>query len=231
MSPATVFKNPILTVDAVILSLVEGQLVVALMKRAEEPFAGALALPGGYVHADPQAGRPDASTTAAMLRILKDKLGFKPSHLEQVMTESGQSRDPRGWSASVVHMALHHEDAIRPLVEAGKVELHPTSSKQKLKGLAFDHKALIETTVQRLRAKATYSTIVAHLLPEVFSMSDLQEAYEVVTGEMANRQNFRRKMLEADVLVEAELLRHSGGRPAQGYRLKEPFSVMTRALG
>jgi len=226
------FKTPILTVDAVILTLVEQRLMVALMQRSEEPCAGQLALPGGYVHADPESGKVDASTEDAMLRILRSKLGFKPSHLEQVCTASGPRRDPRGWSASVVHLALHHHDAVQPLVDAGKVELHEVIPNLSLKarGLAFDHQQLIATALTRLQAKATYSTIVAHLLPKVFRMADLQAVYEIVTGSPTNKDNFRRKVLDEGVLVEAQLIRHSGGRPARGYSLRDELAMLGRQI-
>lgn len=71
------FKTPILTVDAIILTLIDGKLKVALMKRPEGPFEGCLALPGGYVHADPQAGYVDSSADAAMRRILLQKAQFQ----------------------------------------------------------------------------------------------------------------------------------------------------------
>lgn len=165
-----------------------------------------------------------------MLRILRDKLGFKPSHLEQVYTETGPKRDPRGWSASVVHLALHHHEAVQPLVDAGKVELHEVLPRVRARDLAFDHEHLIEAAVARLRAKATYSTIVAHLLPQVFRMADLQAAYEIVTGAQTNKDNFRRKVMDEGVLVEAELIRNSGGRPAQGYRLREDLAILARPI-
>lgn len=224
------FKTPILTVDAIILTLIDGKLKVALMKRPEGPFEGCLALPVGYVHADPQAGYVDSSADAAMRRILLQKLNFKPSHLEQVYTETGPTRDPRGWSASVVHLALHHHEALQPMLDAQKVVLMEVVPTLSTTGLAFDHQHLIEAAVSRLRAKATYSTIVAHLLPTVFRMSDLQAAYELVTGTPTNKDNFRRKILDEGVLVDADLIRQSGGRPARGYRLREQISLLARPI-
>ena len=89
------FERPILTVDVVLLALLEqGRLHVALSPRPSDPFKGKLALPGGFVHTD-----KDRNTVDSARRILADKLGFAPSHLEQAFTESGPKRDPRGWSA------------------------------------------------------------------------------------------------------------------------------------
>ncbi|MBI3349772.1 MAG: NUDIX hydrolase [Burkholderiales bacterium] len=215
------YQNPILTVDIVILTLQDGRLRVALMPRHEEPFAGLAMLPGGYVHGDSSAGKVDKSTTHAALRILKQKLGFAPSHLEQVYTESGPTRDPRGWSASVVYLALHEFAVVDALVQAGKASLHDVHPQPSLPALAFDHKLLIQSALARLKAKATYSTIVAHLLPPVFRLTDLRQAYELVCGTTENKANFRRKMLAANALVATELLTGGVGRPAEGYRLRE----------
>jgi 8-oxo-dGTP diphosphatase len=220
------FQNPILTVDVVILTLAEGQLQVALMPRTEAPFAGRAMLPGGFVHGDPATGKVDKSTTQAALRILKHKLGFTPRHLEQVYTESGPTRDPRGWSASVIHLALHEYAVVETLVAAGRVSLHPVHPTPRLPPLAFDHRHLIDIALGRLKAKATYSTLLAHLLPPVFRLSDLRQAYELVCGTTENKANFRRKMLAADALEPADLLIGSGGRPAEGYRLREDLTLI-----
>lgn len=215
------FQNPILTVDAVILTLDGDKLMVALTQRTENPFNGRLALPGGYVHGDANSGEVDGSTTDAMLRTLKTKLGFRPRHLEQVYTESGPERDPRGWSASVVHLALHHLSVLEPLVETGKITLHEVRPTLRVRSLAFDHKRLIENAVERLRGKATYSTIAAHLLHPVFTLSELRHAHEVILQQRRDASAFRRKMLMSGFFEEAELGRYEGGRPAQGYKLRQ----------
>lgn len=115
------------------------------------------------------------------------------------------------------------------MVNAGLVQCH--DAKQLPRSLAFDHRRLIDEAVDRLTAKANYSTILAHLLPPVFRLADLQAAHESVTGTSVNKDNFRRKILESNVLEEAELIRHSGGRPAQGYRIKAGAMFLGRQLG
>lgn len=96
--------------------------------------------------------------------------------------------------------------------------------------IAFDHAKLIQMAVQRLRAKASYSTIVGHLLPETFSLTEMQTAYEALLGIKVNPANFRRKILEMADLEPAEML-HSSGRPAQGYRLARDLAYFDRPLG
>ena len=94
----------------------------------------------------------DADTDQTARRVLREKLGFEPAHLEQACTESGP-RDPRGWSASVVYLALHAADALQPLADDGRITLHDIEA---LPALAFDHNRLIALAAQRLRAKSAY---------------------------------------------------------------------------
>ena len=183
-------------------------------------------MPGGYVHGDAATGKVDKSTSHAALRILKQKLGFTPRHLEQVYTESGPSRDPRGWSASVVHLALHEPAELQAQVQDGTLSLHDVHPERHLPSMAFDHRRLFETALARLKSKATHSSVLAHLLPPVFRLSDLRQAYEIVCGTTENKANFRRKMLAADALVPTDMLIESRGRPAEGYRLREDIAYI-----
>lgn len=232
---ADTFPMPILTVDVVLLTLLESRLHVALAKRPNEPFAGQLALPGGYVRPD-----EDASTAETARRVLRSKIGFdsdatassamanvldkgeefSPAYLEQAFTVSGQTRDPRGWSASVVYLALHAIQDLEPLIENGLIELHAVDT---LPDLAFDHGQIIAQALRRLRAKAGYTSISAHFLGQEFTIPEVQAVYEVLTGLKVNAGNFRRKILETGALVETEML-PAQFRPAQGYRLKEPIT-------
>jgi 8-oxo-dGTP diphosphatase len=210
------FERPILTVDVVLLALLEpGRLHVALSSRPGDPYKGKLALPGGFVHTD-----KDKHTVDSARRILADKLGFAPSHLEQAFTESGPTRDPRGWSASVVYLALHPAAYLEPLRADGRVQLFDIDS---LPRLAFDHRQLIEQAVTRLRSKAAYTSIVAHLLPKEFTIPQMQTAFEQVTGQQVNAANFRRKILETRALQETRMV-PAAFRPAQAYRLVEPLT-------
>jgi 8-oxo-dGTP diphosphatase len=205
----------ICSVDVVLLTLREGVLQVALLKRDREPFKGALALPGGYVH--PQE---DLSAWHAAARTLRDKAGVASPYLEQLATFAGPARDPRGWSVSIAYYALVPE-AILPGNRAELVTL-PVEA---LPGLPFDHNAIVATAVSRVRAKSQYSSLPVYLCGERFTLPQLQAVYEAVLGEPVNKVSFRRKMDELGMLepIEGEL--HSGGahRPAQLYRLRKAF--------
>lgn len=206
-------QQVICTVDVVLLTLQDDALKVALLKRDREPFKGAQALPGGFIHAD-----EDANTRDAALRMLAQKTGIRPPYLEQLATFSGPVRDPRGWSVSVVHYALVPFEVI---ASAGHADVK-LASVDKLPKLPFDHRAIVATAVQRLRGKSQYSSLPCYLAGAAFTLPQLQRIYEALMGEALNKVSFRRKMAEMDMLEAIAGAFSAGGahRPAQLYRLK-----------
>lgn len=206
----------ICTVDVVLLTLQDGILNVALLKRDHEPFAGILALPGGYIHAE-----LDADTQDAAMRVLRDKTGIVSPYLEQLATFSGRGRDPRGWSISVGYYALVPPAVIE---RAGhpEVVLMPID---RIKGLPFDHQRIVEAAVERVRNKSSYSSLPVYLCGETFTLPQLQGVYEALLGEPINKVSFRRKIEEFAILepIEGALEKGKANRPAQLYRLKKRF--------
>lgn len=203
----------ICTVDVVLLTLREGALQVALLRRDHDPFAGALALPGGYIH--PEQDR-DAEDAAA--RMLQAKAGIRSPYLEQLATFSGPARDPRGWSVSIAYYALVPATLITAEARPG-VELTPVD---RLKGLPFDHADIVRAALQRLRNKSLYSSLPVYLCGPEFTIPQLQLVYETVLGEPVNKVSFRRKLDEMDMLEPVPGAFEAGrqNRPAQLYRLK-----------
>jgi 8-oxo-dGTP diphosphatase len=124
----------ILTVDAVLLTIADDELHVALHKRDHSPFQGHWALPGGYIH-----NATDDSAKAAVARVLHDKLQVQSPYLEEFGTFSGPVRDPRGWSLTVVYYAL-----VPALAESARVQLFAVNQ---LPNLPFDHTHIIDSVV------------------------------------------------------------------------------------
>lgn len=215
------FATPIVTVDAVIFTLEEGRLMVMLGRRERDPFAGALALPGGYVHVD-----EDISVAAAAQRILKEKCGVEGVYLEQLETFSGPGRDPRGWSVSVAHLALVPRDGLPMASE--DLRFHDVED---LPELAFDHREIIAAALRRLRGKGAYSTLPAAFLGETFTLTEMQRAYEIVLGERLNLSAFRRKVMDLGLVEETGGKDTRTARPAALYRLAQAPRTFERSLG
>jgi 8-oxo-dGTP diphosphatase len=225
-SPAPDHSAIICTVDVVLLTLRDGALQVVLQKREREPFAGALALPGGYIHVQEDQ---DASEAAA--RVLREKTGLVSPYLEQLASFSGPGRDPRGWSLSVAYFALVPLDWL--LASGATFELKPV---QRLPALPFDHKHIVQTAVERVRSKSQYSSLPVYLCGERFTLPQLQAVYEAILGEPINKVSFRRKVDELAMLeaIEGEMAAGGAHRPAQVYRLRREFrhalSISERGL-
>ncbi len=204
----------ICTVDVVLLTLQPQGLQVALLQREHEPYRGAYALPGGFIH--PQE---DANARAAAMRMLRDKTGIAMPYLEQLASFSGIARDPRGWSVSIAYYALVAASVIQ--AQAGLRWADVDANLE----LPFDHKQIVDTAVARLRSKSQYSSLPCHLMEEVFSLPQLQRVYETLLGEEINKVSFRRKITEMAILqeVEGQTDERSAHRPAQLYRLKPEF--------
>jgi 8-oxo-dGTP diphosphatase len=213
----------ICTVDVVLLSLHQDGLKVALLKRDRDPFKGLAALPGGYVHAD-----EDQDTRDAALRVLRGKAGISAPYLEQLATFSGPARDPRGWSVSIAYYALVSSDVIE---RSGHPDVKLVSVDRSV-NLPFDHKAILETAVSRLRSKSQYSSLPCYLAGEQFTLPQLQHVYEALMGEAINKVSFRRKMTEMDMLepIEGQFEAAGAHRPAQLYRLKPAFKQQLQLL-
>jgi len=217
------YPRPIVTVDAVLMTLLDGALCVALVKRQADPWKGHLALPGGFVHTD-----EDRSLDDAARRVLESKAGVRIAYLEQLYTLSGPSRDPRGWSLSVSYCALARESDIRNSLKTG-VAMLPVDE---VSELPFDHRRIVDLAVERVRNKANYSSLPAFLLPEAFTLSELQQVYEQVLGIRVDRVSFRRKIEDQGFVepIKGEF-RTGVQRPAQLYRLrKQVLSSFGRVL-
>jgi 8-oxo-dGTP diphosphatase len=224
------YEKPNVTVDVVLTTLIAGRLHVALkIREADEPPTekGKWELTGGFIHTN-----EDGDDMAAAKRTLRAKLDFEPSYLEQSFTEANDHRDSRGWSASIVYLALHEPAGLQELVAARGLQLVDAEDDgaHLPANMAFDHKLLIAKAVEKLRAKARYSTLVAHFLPPQFLLSDLHEAFQAVRGKVVNPANFRKKILDEKVLVEMEERLFSKGRPGTGYYLAQPIAYFDRTI-
>ena len=220
----------IVTVDLAIFAVIEGVLQVLLVQRGTEPYGGAWALPGGFIRPE-----EDADLDAAARRVLLSKTAVAAPYLEQVGSVGNETRDPRGWTVSISYMALISPDASASKSggAAEKSAWHPLEGTTVGVALAFDHAAVLAQAVTRLRAKVEYSSLPAHLLPQQFTLPELQAMYEGILGRRLDKSVFRKRMVEAD-FVEAlpGEKRMASNRPAQLYCLRpgDPLSLFDRLI-
>jgi ADP-ribose pyrophosphatase YjhB (NUDIX family) len=198
------------TVDIVIFTIQDGTLKVLLIRRGIPPFQGCMAIPGGFVH-------DDESLDAAALRELHEETGVNDVYLEQLYTFGAPGRDPRGRVITVAYYALVPAGhSVKPGSDASAAGWHDASA---LPPLAFDHKAIIDYALERLRNKLEYTTAGFKLLPEQFTLSELQAVYETILGRKLDKRNFRKKLDLLRVLKPLSSWRRTGRKPARLYAL------------
>ena len=223
-STQPVYENPAVSVDVVIFTLREEKLQALLWKRPRKPFQGVWSIPGGFVPID--EGLEDTAN-----RKLAEKTGVKDVYLEQLYTFGSMDRDPRTRVITVAYFALiPFNSVIQDLEPDGETGWF---SMDDLPELAFDHAKILDYAVTRLRYKLEYSMVGFELLPDEFTLTDLQTAYELILGEALDKRNFRRKIKESGVLEATGRKRREGeGRPAELYRYREDAQaeVKTRRL-
>ncbi|MGU3292524.1 NUDIX hydrolase [Williamsia sp. M5A3_1d] len=204
------------TVDLAILTIRNGRLCLLLITRGEEPFRGEPALPGGFVQIS-------ESIDDAASRELIEETGVAvfTGHIEQLATYGNPERDPRMRVVSVAYVAFapNLPDPVAGTDAAGAQwtpvdELPPR--------IAFDHGAIVDDAIERVRSKLEYSTLATQFVGDAFTLRDLQTVYETVWDTTWDRANFRRKVLGTPDFVrplEGQTVSNgSRGRHAQLYR-------------
>lgn len=211
------FDTPLVTVDMAIFTVRNEQLEVLLTKRAQHPCLGQWALPGGFI--DLTSDRELLDTAR---RKLKEKTGVDAPYLEQVGTYGNANRDPRGWSVTVAYMALVSSDEVSLSKDDSSEEVAwvAVEKAKRKSSLAFDHEKILEACSERLRNKVEYTSLPVHLLPDAFTLTELQHIFEIVLGTTVEKKSFRRRILDADILEETGEMKTGSNRPAKLYRSK-----------
>lgn len=212
------YKKMSVAVDLLVFTIEEERLKLLMIEREEEPFAGKLALPGVFVGID-------ETLDAAAKRGIREETGLKDIYFEQLYTFSDVKRDPRMRIISVSYMALVPLEKLS--FKAGKrtkdaylVDVEELLASDR--SVAFDHKKIISYARWRLANKVEYTLIAFHLVPEGFTLPNLQKVYEILLGKPLYKANFRKKISE---FIEETEFQTSGDahRPSRIYRLKKEY--------
>ncbi|WP_256009209.1 NUDIX hydrolase [Desertivirga xinjiangensis] len=190
--------HSIFSVDCVVFGFEDGVLKILLVERNEEPFNGWWALPGFFV-------QHDEGIDYAAERILYELTGLRDIYMEQLYTFGDVNRHPEGRVITVAYYAM--------IRLSGKNELHPTSNIVKkafwhpiadLPKLGFDHTEIFEKSLDKIKRKISYQPIAFELLPEKFTLTQLQNVYEAILNKKLDKRNFRKKMLNYGILKELD---------------------------
>ena len=209
-------KFAILATDVALFSLKEGKLLVRVIDVDRPPhFVHVPGLPGGLVH-------PAETALQAAKRLLQTKASIRSGlvHLEQLFTFDAVDRDPRGRVVAVAYLGFV------PWAQLTAQEQADTESAkwievQRLPKLAYDHKEIMQLARKRLASRVTYTTLISKLLPKELTLTELEQAFEVITGKEIDKRNFRKKLLKLGLLNELPRMK-SGARhrPAKLYAFK-----------
>jgi ADP-ribose pyrophosphatase YjhB (NUDIX family) len=204
---------------AVVLQVRGNSLQVLMWQRARDPFTGRWALPGGYLE-------PGETLEESIRRHLAAKVDIDElAHLEQLETRSEPGRNPGSWELATAYLGLVPSD-VDPEVPADTA-WHPARD---LPPAAFDHGDIVETALQRLRAKLSYTNVGFALAPETFTLSELRAIYAAALGHDLSATNLQRVLLRRGVLERTGSKREpgrTGGRPAEVFRFRQPELEVT----
>lgn len=217
------FKRPLVAVDIIIFTIKDNDLKVILVKRGIPPFKGKWAIPGGFV-------KIDESLEEAAKRELKEEAGVSEVYLEQLYTFGTPKRDPRTRVISVVYFALVNASGIKlkATTDASEAEFF---SAYKAPSLAFDHDSILKYALQRLRWKLEYTTTAFSLLPDKFTLTELQKAYEIIFNKKFDKRNFRKKILSLGIIEPTGKMQDSvSHRPAELYSFRKKIGEIVEIL-
>ena len=188
------YPHPAVTTDCVIFGFDGERLQVLLIERAIEPFKGRWAFPGGFI-------KMDETAEEGALRELKEETGMENAFIQQFHTFSNPLRDPRERVITIAFYALVRIQEVKGGDDAASARWFPLDE---IPALAFDHDHMLRMATQRLRQEIHFHPIGFELLPEKFTLRELQSLYEAILGITFDRRNFAKKMLHLEILNELD---------------------------
>lgn len=182
------------SVDCVIFGFDENTLKVLLIKSDLPEFRDKWSLLGDLVGLE-------EDLDSASYRVLRERTGLENLYLEQVHTFSATDRHPAGRVVSTAYFSLVNVKHYKLQQNDNELNWHPVSE---LHTMAFDHKLILDTCLQRLQQKVQVEPIIFNLLEKKFSLRQLQYLYEAVLGVKLDRRNFRKKLFATGLLIDLD---------------------------
>ena len=208
------FFSIAVSVDCVLFSYENKELKVLLIKSDLEEFEGLWSVLGDLI-------TPDEALEDAPYRVLKERTGLEDIFLQQVYSFGSIKRHPSGRVVTVAYYSLINMNSHKIQLTDNELHWHPVSS---IEELAFDHKLILDTCLKQLQATIMEQPIIFNLLPEKFSLRELQDVYEAILGIELDRRNFRKKISLKNWIVDCnEMEIDVSHRPGKLYRLKKIY--------
>lgn len=189
-----IYPHPSVTTDCVIFGFDGFELNVLLVKRGLEPYKGRWAFPGGFM-------KMDENAEYGARRELKEETGLETAYIKQFHTFTEPDRDPRERVITIAYYALVKMQNVTGGDDAEEARWFPVGAVPRL---AFDHDHILRTAMQELRRQIHFEPIGFELLPEKFTIRDLQNLYEAILGVKFDRRNFYNKMKKLELLVQLD---------------------------
>jgi len=215
------FDKPICTIDAVLMRVFNDSVEVGLTKRPQDArvYAGAMALPGGFIHTD-----LDQTINDTLFRNLETKVGLSPAYTTKLEFDGNMTRDPEGWSITCPYLCfINNESGESKQIEW--FEINPFVFGQATISLPFDHLNLIKQAFFRLYNRAKYSTEPNNFFSNEFTLSELQRLYEIVLGKEIHKKNFRDRIEESGSIENTGNSRIVKRSRAQLFKNKQPIKT------
>ncbi len=205
------YFNIAVSVDCVIFGYESKELKVLLIKSDLEEFKGLWSLLGDLV-------RPDENIESAPYRVLRERTGLDDVYLDQVHTFGDLGRHPSGRVITTAYYSLINIKHHKLKLTHNELHWHKLND---IKKLAFDHKKILDTSLDRLREQIMDHPIIFNLLPEKFSLRELQDLYQSILGTSLDRRNFRKKIAHKDWLLDLDEMENDvPHRPGKLYKAK-----------
>lgn len=215
------YPRPAVTLDCIIFGFdADHTLKIMLIQRKDPPFQEKWALPGGFLDID-------ENLEDGAKRELQEETGMKDVYLEQFRAFGELGRDPRGRTVTIAYLALVNlsEHHVKAASDAKDADWFPVNE---LPELAFDHRKIIDMALKKLKENVRLKPVGFELLPDKFTLSQLQKLYETILEKKLDKRNFRRKILKMDLLIELnERQTGTPHRPARLYQFdKEKYEKL-----
>lgn len=192
-----VLEKNLIAVDCVIFgyNISDKELKLLLIKRKFEPEYGKWSLPGGFV-------KRDEGVLGAATRVLYQLTGLKGVYMEQSSAWGDVNRDTGGRVITVSHFALINTYELDPvMIEASSAHWRSIS---RIPQLIFDHKRIVEKAHKQLIDRIKVKPVGFELLPEKFTLVQLQDLYEAIYQRTIDKRNFRKKIISMNLLEKLD---------------------------